>query len=123
WRETGETYRFTEDETVALLETLGFLQEYAYRERTEFDAINYYQREWRLTFQVLPFAGGDADQNPGMSCFYTRNAVQYPTVAFGEHDVSYIIVPAAFADRAQAVASTIGCAVRVYEEEVYGEVR
>lgn len=73
WKEEVEPYNFTEDETVAFQEVTDFLQEYSYKSQDHSEYVTYYQREWRLTFRSLPFAGENKPQNPGMSCFYTRN--------------------------------------------------
>lgn len=118
WKEAAEPYLFTEDQTWALLQTLGLLQDYRYMGRSDAEALNYAQREWRLTFQSLPFAGGNAVQEPGMSCFYVREGRSYETVAFAADDVSFLIVPREFEGIAASIAEELRCAVKIYEDEV-----
>jgi hypothetical protein len=118
WRSEAEPYTFTEDQTLALLETLCFLQEYGYRGREDDEAINYTQREWRLAFRALPFAGEGKTQEPGMSCFYIRGSKSYPNVAFGSSDVSYLVVPREFRSEAESLAADLGCGLRIFEDEV-----
>lgn len=118
WKEPRDAYSFSEDETWALLQMLSFLQDYAYKGRDDEDAINYMQREWRLTFNSLPFASGDEEQRPGMSCFYVRNGQNYLTVAFSNEDVAYLIVPRTFETDARAIANDLGCEIKIYEDEV-----
>ncbi len=118
WAEDAEPYSFDEPQTLALLEALSFLQEYEYKGNVVGAAINYSQREWRLTFLTLPFAGGNQGQAPGMSGCYVRSGARYRTVAFAASDVSFIVVPRAYQPDAASLAAQIGCHVRVYEEHV-----
>lgn len=118
WRSEVEPYNFAEDETFALLEVLGLLQEYSYKNDDGTDYVTYLQREWRLTFEVLPFAGGTTEHTPGSSCFYIRDETTYSVFKFDKSDVEYIIAPAAYKDRASDAASILGCNLRIYEVEV-----
>lgn len=119
WRQELEPYQFTEDETVAMLEVMGLLQEYSYKNADGTDYVTYYQREWRLTFNVLPFAGDNLPHAPGMSCFYSRNGISYPIFKFTESDVQYLIVPEVYESRAAHLAKSIGCDLKIYEREVH----
>lgn len=118
WRETHRPYPFSSDQTEALLGISTLLQEYDYKGEMRPDGINYEQREWRLTFHTLPFAGGDSEQKPGMACFYKRDGKSYPTIAFAPSDVVFLVVPRRFEPEAQVLAGSLGCAVRIYESDV-----
>ncbi len=120
WKEDPdiEPYQFTEDETIALMEIMELLQEYSHRKEDGIDYITYYQREWRLTFKVLPFAGSDSEFLAGMSCFYIRNGKSYHIFKFKREDVTYLIVPEAFASKAEPLAALLGCELKLYEREV-----
>jgi len=119
WREDVEAYDFTEDETVAFQEVTDFLQEYSYKNQTCSEYVTYYQREWRLTFRALPFASGNKPQNPGMSCFYTRDGTNYHTFKFSKEDVDYIVVPAKYWIRGRDLAKKLRCKLRVFELSVF----
>ncbi|WP_249930347.1 hypothetical protein [Pseudoalteromonas aurantia] len=58
WKEDLEPYSFTEDETLAFQEVTDLLREYSYKNKAHSDDVTYYQRELRLIFRSLPFAGG-----------------------------------------------------------------
>ncbi|NKF24801.1 abortive infection system antitoxin AbiGi family protein [Solimonas marina] len=118
WRQDIEPYRFSEDETVAMMEVLGLLQEYSYKNNDGTDYVTYYQREWRLTFDVLPFAEGSTPHTAGTSCFYIRNGTSYQVFKFKDADVAYIVVPEDFEQKAKALAASMACDVKVYEREV-----
>lgn len=118
WRSEEEHYTFTEDETVALLEVLGLLQEYSYRNDDGSDYVTYYQREWRLTFDLLPFAGGTTEHSAGKSCFYIRNGTAYQIFKFKKSDVEYIVAPKAFEKRALSVSKLLDCELRIYESVI-----
>lgn len=119
WKEEVDPYNFTEDETVAFQEVTDFLQEYSYKNQDNSEYVTYYQREWRLTFRSLPFAGGGKLQDPGMSCFYIRNGKSYSTVKFGSEDVDYIVVPARYSLPGRKLAKKIGCKLKLYELSVF----
>lgn len=121
WKEDLEPYQFSEDETIALMEVLELLQEYSYKNQDGSDYVNYYQREWRLTFNILPFAGGDTPLLPGMSCFYIKNGKAYHIFKFKKDDVKYLIVPESYRGRAESLAVLLGCEVKCYEREVDDE--
>jgi hypothetical protein len=119
WKEDVEPYNFTEDETVAFQEVTDFLQEYSYKNQDHSEYVTYYQREWRLTFRSLPFAGGTKSQDPGMSCFYIRNGKNYSTVKFSNDDVDYIVVPARHWFQGRKLSKQMGCKLKVYELSVF----
>jgi len=119
WKEGIEDYKFTEDETTALQEIGGFLQEYSYKNKDNSDYVTYYQREWRLTFKSLPFAGGTKVHKPGMSCFYTRNRQRYSIFKFSPDDVEFVVVPLKFWWRAKKLAKSLGCKLKIYEASVF----
>jgi hypothetical protein len=100
WEEESKSYDFTEDETVA------------------FQEVTYYQREWRLTFRSLLFSGGNKTQEPGMSCFYTKDAKSYSNVKFCKDDVEYIVVPLKYWLKGRKLSKSMGCKLRVYEFSV-----
>lgn len=115
WKEQSEVYQFTENETVAMRETIEFLQEYSYKNQDQSDYVHYYQREWRLTFNSLPFAGQDKPHDPGMACFYTRNKTEYPIFKFAPSDVEYIVVPLGYWLKGRQLAKKIGCSLKLYQ--------
>lgn len=118
WKEAFETYSFTEDETVALQEVTDFLQEYSYRNEDDSEYVTYYQREWRLTFRSLPFAGGNKQHEPGMSCFYIRNETSYPIFKFSPDDVEFIVVPDSYKCCGEKFAEVMNCKLKIYEKSV-----
>lgn len=118
WRSEVEPFNFSVDETIALIEVLGLLQEYSYKNDDGTDYVTYFQREWRLTFETLPFAGGTTEHIPGTSSFYVREGISYGVFKFDKSDVEYIIAPAGYEERALDAASTLGCNVKIYESEV-----
>ena len=118
WKEDLESYSFTEDETIAFQEVTDFLQEYSHKNKDHSDYVTYYQREWRLTFRSLPFAGGTKIQEPGMSCFYIRDGKNYSNVKFCKDDVEYIIVPFKYWLEGRKIAKKIMCKLRIYEFSV-----
>lgn len=118
WRSEVEPFNFSLDETTALIEVLGLLQEYSYKNDDGTDYVTYFQREWRLTFEVLPFAGGNTEHIPGMSSFYVREGISYGVFKFDKSDIEYIIAPAGYEKRALDAASMLGCNVKTYESEV-----
>ena len=118
WRSEVEPFNFSVDETIALIEVLGLLQEYSYKNDDGTDYVTYSQREWRLTFEVLPFAGGTTEHIPGTSSFYVREGISYGVFKFDKSDIEYIIAPAGYEERALDAASMLGCNVKIYESEV-----
>ena len=106
WKKETEEYPFTEDETFSLQAFTGLLQEYAYRK--DISKINYEQREWRLVFASLLFAGGGAEQLPGMSGFTIENGKAIATLKFSHDDIDFIVVPKTFAKEGRDLAIKIG---------------
>ncbi len=121
WRSELEPYSFSEDELVALLEVLGLLQEYSYKNQDGSDYLTYYQREWRLTFDILPFASGTSEHAPGKSCFYIRDGRSYPVFKFKDADVDYLVVPRNYKARALKFAEALACEVKIYEDVVLAQ--
>jgi hypothetical protein len=117
WKADLEPYHFSEDETLALRDIIGLTQEYSHAHVGSAPSINYYQREWRLLFDTLPFAGDQTPQNPGMTCFDGQGNA---TVAFASSDVDWLIVPRAYEARAIPLATPLGCEVRIFEDTVRG---
>ncbi|UTW58854.1 hypothetical protein KFE96_00660 [Kordiimonas sp. SCSIO 12603] len=118
WKEAFGDYSFKEDETVALQQVTGFLQEYSYRNEDDSEYVTYYQREWRLTFNSLPFAGSNKPHEPGMSCFYMRNKTSYPIFKFSSDDVAFIVVPDNFKTLGDKLAKGMNCELKIYEASV-----
>jgi hypothetical protein len=118
WRKELEPYRFTEDETIALMEVIDFLQEYSYKNEDDKPYVTYYQREWRLPFNVLPFAGGTKLHEPGMSSFYIRDDVSYPIFRFATTDVAFLVVPRAVRDSVSDIARAKSWDLKLFEDEI-----
>jgi len=118
WREELEQYRFTEDETIALTEITDFHQEYSYKNDDNTPYVTYYQREWRLPFSSLPFAGAGKSHESGMSSFYIRDGESYPIFKFGSSDVAFLVVPRAFQGIVSDLVQRTGWEIRVFEDEV-----
>jgi hypothetical protein len=118
WRAAVERYPFTTDETLALIEVMEYLQEYAYKNHDDRDYVTYYQREWRLTFRSLPFAGGDSPHIPGTGCFDGKGGIDRPIFKFAPQDVAFLVVPLKLWWTARPIARMLGCGVKIYEWEV-----
>ncbi len=118
WREASETYQFSEDHTLALKEVTELLQQYAHRNEDAGDHINYHQREWRLTFNSLPFAGQGKHHDPGTVSFRTHDGKSYGAFRFAPEDVEFLIVPLRWWWRARQLARELGCRLKVYEFSV-----
>ncbi|MCB1782331.1 MAG: hypothetical protein KDJ34_20020 [Candidatus Competibacteraceae bacterium] len=118
WKQDIEPYLFTEDETVAFQEVTDFLQEYSYKNNDLSDYVTYYQREWRLTFRSLPFAGDTKPHEPGMSCFYSRDGKSHRAFKFSQEDVEYIVVPIRYWWPAKKLAHKMNCKLKIYEISV-----
>jgi hypothetical protein len=118
WKEDFERYQFTDEQFLALHETTEFTQEYSYKNSDEANYLTYYQREWRLTFNSFPFAGGNKPHEPGTSCFYHRNGRSYQIFKFSPNDVEYLIVPLRYFLRARKLAKKLPCKVKIYEFSV-----
>ena len=118
WRNEVEPYRFSEDETAALNEGLDFSQEYSYKNQDDKPYVTYYQREWRLPFNVLPFAGGNKPHEPGMSCFRSPEGLDYPIFKFARTDVAFLIVPRAVQSVVADTARAKNWKLRIFEDEV-----
>lgn len=118
WREGFEKYQFTDEQFLALHEITEFSQEYSYKNDDTRDDANYYQREWRLTFNSLDFAGGTSPHSPGKSRFYIRGEKSYQIFKFSLTDVAYIIVPLRYYLRARKLANKLKCKIKIYEMSV-----
>ncbi|PJE54122.1 abortive infection system antitoxin AbiGi family protein [Marinomonas sp. BSi20584] len=117
WKEPCEPYDFTEDETAAFQEVTDFLQEYSYKNQDDLDYVTYYQREWRITFRSLPYAG-DKEHEIGMSCHYIKNHNTYSIFKFDEGDIEYLIVPIRYWWRTRKLAKQLNCVLKIYEFSV-----
>jgi hypothetical protein len=115
WKESGEPYQFTDPQFLALNETIEFTQEYSYKNADNEDYATYYQREWRLTFNSLEFAGSGTPHTAGKSSFYNRDGDTHHIFKFAPEDVAYIIVPLRFYWQARKLAKKFNCGVKVYE--------
>lgn len=118
WKSDLEPYSFTEEETIALQEVTDFLQEYAHRNKDDSDYVTYYQREWRLTFRSLPFAGGSKPLEPGTTSFYTKYDKTYSIFKFSPEDVESIIVPSQYKEEGRKLATKMNCKLKIYEASV-----
>lgn len=118
WKDPVEPFSFTEDETVAFQEVTDFLQEYSYKNNDSCDYVTYYQREWRLTFRSLPFAGGTKPHEPGMSCFYIRGGKSYNIFKFDQNDVEFIVVPLRHLKDGRKLSKKMNCKLKIYELSV-----
>ncbi len=115
WREEGEAYRFTEEETLSLLEVTEFLQEYSYQNRDDIDYVTYYQREWRLAFNSLPFASGTGPPVPGESSIECRDGKCHKVFRFSPSDVAFLVVPLRSWWAARPMATRLRCDLKIYE--------
>jgi hypothetical protein len=118
WMSKPNPYSFSENQTVALVEILSFLQDYCYKGKKDPSATNYTQREWRIAFKTLPFAANKEPQKPGMSSIYIRNKISYYNMAFADSDVRYVVVPREFEDDARSIDRDLKCDIRIFEDEV-----
>ena len=104
-RQEFEPYQFTEDETFSLLIVSGLLQEYAYKQ--DGNRLNYLQREWRISFNSLPFAGQGKVLLPGMSSFKIVAEKSVGFLKFDKDDIEFIVVSKAFEEKAKALSDEI----------------
>lgn len=118
WKKELEPYSFNADETIAFQEVTDFLQEYSYGNNDNSDYVTYYQREWRLTFRSLPFAGDTKPHEPGMSCFYIRDGKSYGIFKFSQKDVEFIVVPLRYWCSGRKLAKIMHCKLKIYEVSV-----
>jgi len=118
WKEGCEPYQFTDEQFLALHEITEFSQEYSCKNNDSRDYANYYQREWRLTFNSLKFAGGTTPHRQGQSCFYIRDKKSYKVFRFSPSDVAYIVVPCRYYFLARKLAKKLKCKLKIYEISV-----
>lgn len=116
WKEELEPYRFNQDETLALLRVMEFLQEYLHKGQSEH--ITYYQREWRLAVNSLPFEGDTNAHAPGKIKLFIRDGVFFHIFKFKKTDVDYLVVPNNYLSLAKFLGTTLGCKIKCYEKEV-----
>jgi len=119
WKQEEEPYFFNEDETVAFQEMLEFLQEYSYENQDQLDYVTYYQREWRIAFKSLPFAGGNTVQQPGMSCFYIVDGKSYSNFKFKKTDINFIVLPFKYWREGRKLSKKLNCKLKIYEFSVF----
>ncbi len=112
WKEGEERYQFNSKQLYSLLEVFGFSQEYSYKE----NHINYYQREWRICYETLPFEAGRPAEKPGNGGIRGNVGGKIMCeMMFAAEDVDYLIVPLKFWNRARKLARLLGCKVMIYE--------
>lgn len=117
WKEDFEPYQFIEDETLSLMVLSGLLQEYSYKR--EGHRNQHKQREWRIIFDALPFAGGNTYQAPGMSCFQIvegNKSIRF--MRFDENDIEYIVVPESLRKNGEDLGHRISKPCKILEEEL-----
>ena len=115
WREDVEPYQFTDKEFLALHEISEFTQEYSYKNNDSTDYLNYYQREWRLTFNSLKFTSGSDNSIPGEASFYIKDGDSHEIFNFSSDIVSYIIVPWRYYWKARELSKKLNCKLKIYE--------
>ncbi|MDC1199922.1 abortive infection system antitoxin AbiGi family protein [Flavobacteriaceae bacterium] len=115
WKSEMEPYQFSTEQFYSMIELSGFTQEYDYKNKS----INYYQREWRINYQTLPFTPGKKPQKPGHGSMHGNVGDKFMCeMLFDVNDISYIVVTESFKNEGQIVASKIGCDLKIYEIEV-----
>jgi hypothetical protein len=118
WKSEMERYQFTTEQLFSLHEIFGFTQEYSYKA----NHINYYQREWRLNFDTLPFESGKGLNKPGYRDIKGMVDGKFTgEMMFAKEDIDCIIVPRAFLKKTQKLAAQICCNIKIYEVAVEGK--
>lgn len=96
WKEEIEPYQFTHDELLSFYFTAGLSQELEYKGKKD----NYFQSEWRILYQPDLFLGHGKSNEPGMIRPSSLNGKNVGYLKFDEQDVSYILVPEQYAEKA-----------------------
>jgi hypothetical protein len=116
WRDEIEKYQFTEDETYSLQIVSGLLQEYAYRRDNS--RLNYCQREWRISFNSLPFAGNGTMIQPGMSSIKVVDGKTIRYMKFELNDIEFIVGPKKFKKEIKRLSNEISKPFKIFEKIV-----
>lgn len=118
WNFSLEPTLFTEDETVALLEVMGFLQEYSYKNNDASGRTTYRQREWRLTYDIIPREADVTKHTPGKYRIrMNARSIRFEFM-FEEADVAFVVVPRAFEARARNLRIVSQCELKIFEDAV-----
>ena len=118
WRGEMERYQFTAEQLYSLHEFFGFTQEYSYKERD----INYYQREWRLNYDTLPFEVGKGAEKIGYGGMHGLVGGKFMCeMKFSIDDIDYIIMPKSFYKRRNELSELSNDKFLIYEVEVEGK--
>jgi hypothetical protein len=111
----GDRYQFKSEQLYALKDLFGFSQEFSYKERDE----NYYQREWRLNFDTLPFESGKGAEKVGFGGMHGVVGGKFMCeMKFSLDDIDYIILPKSFFKRAKEIGELCNNKFLIYEIEV-----
>lgn len=116
WRSEGEPYWFTTEQIYALNEVFGFTQEYMYKDRDN----NYYQREWRINYDTLPFESGNGAVKVGYGGMRGIVGGKFMCeMKFSLDDIDYLIIPEKYISRKDEF--NINIPILIYEEVVEGK--
>jgi len=118
WKGEIESYQFTSDQLYSLFEVFGFTQEYAYKDRDN----NYYQREWRLNYETLPFESGKGAEKVGNGGMHGMvNGKFMCEMKFAIEDIDYIIVPKSYYRKCSELTNIPKEKIKIYEVVVEGK--
>lgn len=118
WKSEMERYQYTAVQLYSLQEFFGFTQEFSYKERDE----NYYQREWRLNYDTLPFEVGKGAEKVGYGGMHGLvNGKFMCEMKFSLDDIEYIIVPRTYFKRRKEISYFTEIKFLIYEDEVEGK--
>lgn len=109
---------FSEEQTWALYEILGYLQEYSYHDRDHDQYVTYHQREWRLSFDCLELQTSGLSNEVGKKSFAIENGASHRVFNFDKADIDFIVVPKSHKKEAKPLANKLGCKLKIYESEV-----
>jgi hypothetical protein len=114
----GDHYQFNSKQLFALNELFGFTQEFSYKERDE----NYYQREWRLNYETLPFEVGKGAEKVGYGGMHGIVGGKFMCeFKFSLDDIDYIILPKSYFKRKKEISELANDKFKIYEVEVEGK--
>jgi hypothetical protein len=97
WKEEVEPYQFTHDELLSFYFAVGLSQELEYKGEKD----NYFQSEWRILYQPKLFSGHDKSNKSGMIRPSSLNGKNVGYLKFDKQDISYILVPEQYAEKAK----------------------
>jgi hypothetical protein len=113
--DVGDRYQFTSEQLYALNDLFGFTQEFSYKERDE----NYYQREWRLNYETLPFEAGKGVEKVGYGGMHGLVDGKFMCeMKFSLNDIDYVILPKSFFKRKKEINELSNDKFLIYEVEV-----